>query len=62
MARPRNKIKKTFIPIEKDDGSRWNVIDGDGKLIYVGEGVKKSEAVRLAGGMVQPAGIRQVEQ
>lgn len=62
MARPKNKIKKTFIPVEKDDGTRWNVIDANGKLIYVGAGLTKREATRYAEGMIQPAGIRQVEQ
>ena len=38
----------------KDDGSRWLVVR-DSVPVYQGEGLKRSEAQRLADSLVQPA-------
>jgi hypothetical protein len=44
----------------KDDGSRWAVIGEDGRRVYQGDGIKKSDAQRLANRLVQSATIEMV--
>ena len=60
MAGPKRKSKKTFIPTEKDDGTRWIVVR-NGEPVYPGTGIPKQQAIRLATGLVEEAGIQQVE-
>lgn len=56
------KAKQSNVPVEKDDGSRWRVIDGDGQPVYISNGgIMKGQAERLAYGLVQPAYIEQVK-
>jgi hypothetical protein len=41
----------------KDDGSRWAVIGEDGRRVYLGEGLRRADAERLAHQLVQSATI-----
>jgi hypothetical protein len=41
------------LPAEKDDGTRWIVVDASGRTVYPGSGVSKSEARRLGEGLLQ---------
>lgn len=48
-------------PREKDDGTRWLVVR-HGALVYGSTGgIIRSEAERLAAGLLEPAQIMQVE-
>jgi hypothetical protein len=51
---------KSNLPVEKDDGSRWVVIGENGRQVYLGSGIKKKEAQRLADGLVQSATLEMV--
>lgn len=53
------KKKQVHIPTVKDDGTRWQVVR-DGKPVYDGQGVMKSEAMRLCEGLLDEASIVQV--
>ena len=44
----------------KDDGSRWLVIGEDGRPVYRGSGVKKSDAEMLASHLVQSATLEMI--
>jgi len=55
--------RKKVVRVEKgpkDDGSRWKVIGEDGRRVYQGDGIKKSDAERLANRLVQSATIEMV--
>lgn len=55
------KGKKDNTPIEKDDGTRWRVVDNCSRPIYLSTGgVTKAQAERLAEGMAAPAFIDQI--
>lgn len=51
---------KSNLPAEKDDGSRWVIIGENGRQVYLGSGIKKKEAERLAAGLVQSATLEMV--
>ena len=44
----------------KDDGSRWAIIGEDGRKVYQGEGLRKPDAERIAGRLVQSATLEMV--
>lgn len=56
------KKKQAYVEkAEKDDGSRWEVVDRAGQVIYPSaEGSTKAHATRLAEGLVQSATIREI--
>lgn len=56
------KKKQAFVDkAEKDDGSRWEVVDGAGRVVYPSaSGSTKAHATRLAEGLVQSATIREI--
>jgi hypothetical protein len=55
------KRKNQVVPEEKDDGTRWVVIDLDGNIVYPTKtGSTKAQATRLATGLVQPAKIVEI--
>lgn len=54
------KKKVTNVPTEKDDGTRWIVVDKDGYQVYPGKGVTKNQANHLSRGLVQESSIREV--
>jgi len=58
MAKKKKAVFKQKGP--KDDGSRWTIIGEDGRQVYQGDGVKKSEAERLAFRLVQAVTIKMV--
>jgi hypothetical protein len=60
MGKPKNRggVKKSNLPVEKDDGSRWVVIGENGRQVYPGTGIRKKDADRLAGGLVQSATLK----
>lgn len=50
------------VPTEKDDGTRWIVRDLETRAqVYLGSGVSRAQAERLATGLVRPAFLEQVE-
>ena len=51
---------KSNLPAEKDDGSRWIVVGENGRQVYLGSGIKKKDATRLAEGLVQSATIEMI--
>lgn len=55
-----HKNKQDNFPVEKDDGTRWQVVR-NGRVVYHGEGLTKAQAHRLADGLVDPAEIRQLK-
>lgn len=57
------KNKKPHVPQERDDGTRWTVIDiASGNPVYLSAGGStKAQATRLAEGMLAPARIEQIE-
>jgi hypothetical protein len=53
--------KKNNAPVPKDDGTRWTVHDTETReQVYLGSGIMKSEAERLATTLLRPAYIVQV--
>lgn len=54
------KKKQVHVPTIKDDGTRWQVVR-EGKVVYAGEGLPKSEAIRLCTGLLDEASIVQVK-
>ena len=63
MGRSKNRNRgpvKSNLPAEKDDGSRWAVIGEDGRRVYLGDGLRKKEATRIAAGLVQSATIEMI--
>lgn len=63
MPPSKKKNKQAYVPVEKDDGTRWRVVDSAGVPVYLidnPEGLPKREAKRLAEGLVEPATIEQV--
>ena len=62
VRRPTGKKKGHELPVEKDDGTRWEVVDKDFKPVYLsGSALTKSEAERLAKSLLMKAHIRQVK-
>lgn len=58
----KNSSKQSNAPVERDDGTRWQVIDLDGKPVYPGgKGVSRKEAERLADGLYMVAKIKQIK-
>lgn len=61
MSKKKAAPKKSNVPVEKDDGTRWTIHDHEtGVQIYPGNGIIRQQAERLATGMVRPASIREV--
>lgn len=48
------------IPVAKDDGTRWIILDKDDHQVYPGTGIVKAEAERLADGLLEPGRISQI--
>lgn len=38
----------------KDDGSRWSIVR-NGRPVYLGEGLMRADAQRIADGLLEPA-------
>jgi hypothetical protein len=55
---PKKKVSSA--PVEKDDGTRWIVVDKDGFQIYPGKGVTKRQADLLSKGLIQESSLEQV--
>lgn len=51
---------KSNLPAEKDDGSRWAIIGENGRRVYLGDGLRKKDATRLAEGLVQSATLEMI--
>lgn len=63
MGRSKNRNRgpvKSNLPAEKDDGSRWIIVGEDGRQVYLGSGIRKKDAQRLADGLVQSATIEMI--
>ena len=56
------KKKNTHVLVEKDDGTRWHVVDSRGDFVYLptSVGLLKSHAQRLADGLLEPGRIVEV--
>lgn len=55
-ANAAGKKKGNNIPVPKDDGSRWIVVNHEtGEQVYSGSGVSRSQAEHLGTGLVAPA-------
>lgn len=52
-------VKRSNIPVPRDDGSRWIVVR-DGHQVYPGKGVTRAQAEHLVNGLVEPAELVQV--
>lgn len=56
-----HRAKAENAPSHKDDGTRWRVVRGDVPVYGVARGgITRAEAERLAGGLLEPAEIVQI--